>query len=59
MDRYILKHFLNLTEATIILIAAIIIVTPEIAYSLVLRGCDKIEMMIDELWIHYKRTIIF
>ena len=49
MDRYILKQFLNLTELILILLAAIIIVTPEIAYSLVLRGRDKVEEMWGEI----------
>ena len=40
-----MKHLFNLTEATIILIAAVLIVGAEIAYSLVLRGRDKVEEM--------------
>jgi len=44
-----MKNLLNLTEATIILCLAVLIVAPEIAYSLVLRGRDKVEMMISEL----------
>ena len=44
-----MKHLLNLTEATIILIAAVLIVAPEIAYSLVLRGRDKVEEMWGEI----------
>ena len=45
-----MKHLLNLTELIIIVCLAVLIVLPEIAYSLVLRGRDKVEMMIEELW---------
>ena len=44
-----MKHLLNLTEAAILLCVAIIIVAPEIAYSLVLRGIDKVVEMWREL----------
>ena len=52
-----MKNLLNLAETIIIVCLAIIIVTPEIVYSLVLRARDKVEMMIEELWTNYKRTI--
>ena len=41
-----MKNLLNnLTESIIIVCLAIIIVLPEIAYSLVLKGRDKLEDM--------------
>jgi len=52
-----MKNLYNLLELLIILCLAVLVVTPEICYSLVLRGRDKVEMMIEELWIIYKRTI--
>ena len=44
-----MKHLLNAFELIIILILAIIIVLPEICYSLVLRLRDKIIDSITEL----------
>ena len=44
-----MKNLLNIAELIIILCLAIIIVLPEIAYSLVLRARDKIEDCIGEL----------
>ena len=44
-----MKHLTNFVEATLLLIAAIIMVAPEIAYSLVLRGIDKAVEMWREL----------
>ena len=44
-----MKHLLNLTEAIIIVCLAVLIVAPEIAYSMVLRARDKVEMIISEL----------
>ena len=44
-----MKNLYSLTELLIILCLAVLIVAPEIAYSLVLRGRDKVEMMIEEL----------
>ena len=44
-----MKHLTNFAEATLLLIAAIIMVAPEIAYSLVLRARDKVADMWGEL----------
>jgi len=44
-----MKHLLNLTEGAILLCVAIIIVAPEIAYSLLLRGIDKAVEMWGEI----------
>ena len=44
-----MKNLLNLTELIIIVLACIVIVLPEIAYSLVLRGRDKVVDMVGEL----------
>ena len=44
-----MKHLLSLTEAAILLCVAILIVAPEIAYSLVLRARDKAVEMWREL----------
>ena len=44
-----MKNLYNLTELLIILCLAVLIVTPEIAYSLVLRGRDKVEEMWGEI----------
>ena len=53
-----MKNFTSIFELLVILCLAIIIVAPEIAYSCVLRARDKVEMMIEELWINYKNTIV-
>ena len=44
-----MKNLLNLTELLIILCLAVLIVVPEIAYSLLLRGRDKVEEMWGEI----------
>lgn len=44
-----MKNLLNLAELIIIVLARIIIVLPEICYSLVLRGRDKVLDMVREL----------
>jgi len=44
-----MKNLLNLTELIIIVCLAIIIVLPEIAYSLVLEARDKVVDMMGEL----------
>lgn len=44
-----MKNLLNIAELIIIVCLAIIIVLPEIAYSLVLRGRDKVVGMVGEL----------
>ena len=44
-----MKNLLNLAELIIIVCLAIIIVTPEICYSLLLRARDKVVDMIGEL----------
>jgi len=44
-----MKHLTNLAETIIIVCLAIIIVTPEIVYSLVLRTRDKVVDMAGEL----------
>ena len=44
-----MKNLYNLTELLIILCLAVLIVAPEIAYSLVLRGRDKIVEMWGEI----------
>ena len=44
-----MKHLLNLTELVIIVCLAVIIIAPEIAYSLVLRGRDWLVDMAGEL----------
>jgi len=44
-----MKNLLNLTELIIIVCVAIIIVLPEIAYSLVLRARDKVVDMVGEV----------
>ena len=44
-----MKHLLNLTELIIIVCLAVLIVAPEIAYSLVLRARDKVVDMVGEL----------
>ena len=44
-----MKHLYNLTELLIILCLAVLIVAPEIAYSLLLRGRDKVEEMWGEI----------
>ena len=44
-----MKHFTNLTEAIIIVCLAVLIVAPEIAYSLVLRARDKVVDMVGEV----------
>ena len=44
-----MKNLLNLTELIIIVLARIIIVLPEIAYSLVLRGRDWVGDTIKKL----------
>ena len=54
-----MKHLVNLTEAAILLCVAILIVAPEIAYSLVLRARDKIDDMVKELKINFKKYYYF
>jgi len=44
-----MKNLLNLAELIIIVCVAIIIVTPEIVYSCVLRARDKVVDMVVEL----------
>ena len=44
-----MKHLLSLTELIIIVCLAVLIVLPEIGYSLVLRGRDKVVDMVGEL----------
>jgi len=44
-----MKNLANLAETIIIVCLAIIIVTPEIVYSLVLRARDKVVDMVGEL----------
>ena len=44
-----MKHLLNLTEAAIILCLVIIIVLPEITYSILLRARDKAVEMWGEI----------
>ena len=44
-----MKIITNLTELLIILCLAVLIVAPEICYSLVLRGRDKVEEMWGEI----------
>ena len=44
-----MKNLLNLAELLIILCLAVLIVAPEIAYSLVLRGRDKVVEMWGEI----------
>ncbi len=44
-----MKNLTSITELIVIVILAVIIVTPEIVYSLLLRARDKIEMMVKEL----------
>jgi len=44
-----MKNLLNPTELIIIVCVAIIIVLPEIAYSLVLRARDKVVDMVGEV----------
>jgi len=44
-----MKNLLNLAETIIIVCLAIIIVTPEIVYSCVLRARDKVVDMVVEL----------
>ena len=44
-----MKHLLSLTEAIIIVCLAVLIVAPEIAYSLVLRLRDKVVDMVGEV----------
>ena len=44
-----MKHLLSLTELIIIVCLAVLIVAPEMAYSLVLRARDKVADMVGEL----------
>ena len=44
-----MKNLLNLAETIIVICLAIIIVTPEICYSLLLRLRDKVIDMVREL----------
>jgi len=44
-----MKNLANLAETIIIVCLAIIIVTPEICYSLLLRARDKVVDMVGEL----------
>ena len=44
-----MKHLTNLAEATVLLAVAVLIVVPEIAYSLVLRARDKVADMYKEV----------
>ena len=44
-----MKHLLNLTELIIIVCLAVIIVAPEIGYSLLLRARDKVVDMVGEV----------
>jgi len=44
-----MKHLTNLAEATLLLIFAVLIVAPEIAYSLILRARDKAVEMWGEI----------
>lgn len=44
-----MKNLYNLFELILIVCLVVLIVAPEIAYSLVLRGCDKVE----EMWGRY------
>jgi len=44
-----MKHLANLAELTIIVLVAILIILPEIAYSCVLRVRDRLEDMAGEL----------
>ena len=44
-----MKTLTNFLELIIIVCVAIIIVTPEICYSLVLRARDKVVDMVEEL----------
>jgi len=44
-----MKNLTSIVELVIIICLAIVIVLPEIGYSLVLRARDKIEMMMGEI----------
>lgn len=44
-----MKNLLNLIETIIIVCIAVLIVTPEILYSCLLRARDKVQMMVGEL----------
>ena len=44
-----MKHLLNLTELIIIVCLAVLIVAPEIGYSLAIRAWDKVVDMVGEL----------
>ena len=44
-----MKNLLNLAELFLIVCLAILIVTPEIVYSLILRARDKVVDMVGEL----------
>ena len=50
-------NLLNLFELVIIVCLAVLIVTPEIAYSLVLRGRDWVEENYNLFKVNYKNTI--
>jgi len=44
-----MKTLTNFLELTIIVCVAVIIILPEIAYSLILRARDKVEMIMKEV----------
>jgi len=44
-----MKNLINFLEAIIIVCIGVIIITPEIAYSMVLRVRDKVEELAGEL----------
>ena len=44
-----MKNLLNITELLIIVLCCIVIVLPEICYSLVLRARDKVVDVVGEL----------
>jgi len=44
-----MKHLLNLTELIIIVCVGVLIVAPEIGYSLAIRAWDKVVDMVGEL----------
>ena len=52
-----MKIFESTCESIIIVCLAVLIVTPEIAYSLVLRGRDWVEENYNLLKVNYKKSI--
>ena len=52
-----MKIFESTCESIIIVCLAVLIVTPEIAYSLVLRGRDWVEENYNLFKVNYKNTI--